>query len=72
MSSFSVTNDIDLKSKLARYGIYSPITDSTRLTLLKKLQKLERYSMNNKPAEKADQQIASNDTESMVIKYNRI
>jgi len=35
------SNDADLKSRLARFGINQPITDMTRNLLLKKLLKLE-------------------------------
>lgn len=46
MSSVSSFNDADLKSKLAQYGIVSPITNTTRNVLIKKLQKLEKDTMN--------------------------
>lgn len=67
MSSYAALSDIDLKSKLARYGIYSPITNSTRQVLINKLHKLEKDSMNNP----TDQQITTNDTESMVIIFTQ-
>lgn len=64
MSVNNVLSDTDLKTKLARYGIVAPITNTTRSVLLKKLQKLETGSINQQY-----QQITSNDTESMVIKF---
>lgn len=44
MSSNKIIDDADLKSRLAHYGIVSPITNTTRAVLFKKLQKLEMDS----------------------------
>ncbi|XP_050061734.1 CAR1 transcription factor-like isoform X2 [Aphis gossypii] len=48
MSSSNILNDADLKSRLARFGISSPITSTTRNILLKKLLKLEMDSQNER------------------------
>ncbi|VVC26768.1 LEM domain,LEM/LEM-like domain [Cinara cedri] len=61
MSLNGALSDIDLKSKLAYYGIVTPITNTTREVLLRKLQKLESSSIN----QQINQQITSNDTEAM-------
>lgn len=68
MSLNCILSDTDLKSRLARYGIVVPITNSTRQVLLKKLQMLENGSINTQ----INQPIISNDTELMVIKFSRI
>ncbi|KAF0763087.1 Uncharacterized protein FWK35_00010472, partial [Aphis craccivora] len=56
MSSSNILNDADLKSRLARFGISSPITNTTRNILLKKLLKLEMDSQNecNDQSNKSD------------------
>jgi len=41
MSSGNTFCDADLKSRLARFGINQPITNTTRNVLLKKLVELE-------------------------------
>ncbi|XP_025198338.1 uncharacterized protein LOC112596772 [Melanaphis sacchari] len=46
MSSSNTLDDADLKSRLARFGINNPITNTTRNVLLKKLLKLEMDSQN--------------------------
>lgn len=46
MSSNSTIDDADLKSRLARFGIKAPITDTTRKVLFNKLQSLEMNSKN--------------------------
>jgi len=47
MSSNITINDADLKSRLAHFGIISPITNTTRQLLLKKLYNLEISSIHN-------------------------
>jgi len=48
MSSRNILNNADLKSRLARFGISNPITNTTRNVLLKKLLKLEMDSQNER------------------------
>jgi len=64
MSSSNILNDADLKSRLARFGISSPITNTTRNILLKKLLKLEMDSQNE-----CNDQSNKSDCESMVNKF---
>jgi len=47
MSSKESFDDSDLKTRLAKHGIITPITKTTRQVLLKKLHKLENNSPNN-------------------------
>uniref|UniRef100_A0A2S2PJF4 LEM domain-containing protein n=1 Tax=Schizaphis graminum TaxID=13262 RepID=A0A2S2PJF4_SCHGA len=47
MSSSNTVDDADLKSRLARFGINIPVTNTTRNVLYKKLLKLEMDSQNN-------------------------
>lgn len=64
MASNVKLSDADLKLKLSHYGITSPITNTTRNVLLRKLHKLEMESSNkpNNPSIKN----TSNNIESMV------
>jgi len=64
-SSSNTIDEADLKSRLARFGINQPITNTTRNVLLKKLLKLEM----DFEKEKNNQSIKFG-CESMVNKYN--
>lgn len=57
------SDDADLKSRLAHYGIVNPITNTTRNILIKKLQKLEKESSNKQTT----QSCSNNEIELMVI-----
>lgn len=61
MSSSNTLYDADLKSRLARFGINIPVTNTTRNVLYKKLLKLEMDSQN-----KHNNQLNTFDHDSMV------
>jgi len=63
MLTSNTLNDADLKSRLARFGINYPITNTTRNVLFKKLLKLEMDSQNER-----NNQSNKFDRESMVNK----
>lgn len=65
MSLNSTIDDAELKSRLAKYGISCPITNTTRKILFMKLQKLEMESVNKKTNESV-KSIATNSDELMV------
>lgn len=65
MSSNNTIDDAELKSRLAKYGISNPITNTTRKILLMKLHKLEMDPLNKKNNQPV-KCIASNSNEAMV------
>lgn len=52
MASLSHLSDDELRSKLKEFGIKTPVTDSTRSILLKKLNHLYSTGKNQPPASK--------------------
>jgi hypothetical protein len=65
MSSNSTIDDAELKSRLSKYGISYPITNTTRKVLFMKLQKLEMESL-KKETNQSVKSIATNSDELMV------
>lgn len=54
MASNNIISDADLKSRLAHFGIVSPISNTTRTVLLKKLLKLEKDSLHEQTSQAID------------------
>lgn len=65
MSSNIAIDDAELKSRLARFGILTPITNTTKKVLLKKLHYLEMNSVKNE-TNPGSSQCSSNANELMV------
>lgn len=66
MSSNTAIDDAELKSRLARFGILTPITNTTKKVLLKKLHQLEMNTINNQNNLKTTLCSNANDRELMV------
>lgn len=65
MASNNTISDADLKSRLAHFGIVCPISNTTRVVLLKKLHKLEMDSLHDP----ISQAIDNNYDEKMVSQF---